>query len=317
MDKPSYPDNYPDKITFGFLTMHDVKDTQSFRNNPVLWISILAGLGLLTALALATDPLGLILDYGHFLVLGLAGAIAANSTGAGGGIVFIPAFTSLNIAGENALATSMAIQCFGMTAGSIAWLVALKRHEYGGKDGVTLVRRLLLITVPPAAAGMLIAQHLIPTPPVAVATIFKYFSILFGAMLLFGTLRKPQGHSHGNQRLRRRHVVFIIPCAFVGGMVTAWISVGVGEWLALLLFFLGYPTMISVCIAVCISALTVWAGIGYHASVDGHIVWPIVLFAAPAAMVGGSIARYLARRLGPVRLKVFFSSWILATGLVM
>jgi len=68
------------------------------------------------------NRLQLIVDYSYFLLVGLFGAIVANSTGAGGGIVFIPFFTSLGIEGSQALGTSILIQCFGMTAGAVSWL---------------------------------------------------------------------------------------------------------------------------------------------------------------------------------------------------
>ena len=53
-------------------------------------------------------------DFGFFFLLGILGAVVANSTGAGGGIIFIPSFTALGLAGNEALGTSILIQCFGL-----------------------------------------------------------------------------------------------------------------------------------------------------------------------------------------------------------
>lgn len=268
------------------------------------------------SVSLSPEPFALVSGYWHFALLGVGGAIAANSTGAGGGIVFIPAFTSIGVDSVSALGTSIAIQCFGMTAGSISWLLSIHRGEHGGREVITLTRRTLVLSGLSAAAGMLSGQYLLPEPALPVTTIFKYFSIAFGVLLLLVTLRRnPSRHTRYN--LRRRDVPLVVLTCFLGGAVTSWISVGAGEWVALLLFFLRYPTMVSVCVAVCISSWSVLVGVPYHIFIAHSISWQILLFAAPAAVVGGSIARYLAERLGPVRLKVFFAAWILATGLAM
>ncbi len=260
------------------------------------------------------NPLDFITKYGYFFPLGLAGAIAANSTGAGGGIVFIPAFTSLGISGNNALGTSIAIQCFGMTAGSISWLLSIHRHQHGGYQVVKLTHRLLFISGTSSILGILSAQYLFPPPVWNIETIFRYFSIVFGIVLLIVTLRKVK---HTRYIIRKHDIPLIIIVCYIGGLVTSWISIGVGEWLAIVLFFLGYPTMVVVCVAVCVSSVTVLSGIPYHLFISDTVVWQIVLFAAPAAIIGGSVARSLSEKLGPVRLKIFFAAWILATGLAM
>lgn len=118
--------------------------------------------------------------------MGVIGAIVANSTGAGGGIVFIPAFTSLGVAGIHALGTSLAIQSFGMTAGSISWLRSIHRQRYEGKNIIPLTYHLLSFAGASAIAGMLSAQYLLPPPSWPITTIFKYFSIIFGLILLGG-----------------------------------------------------------------------------------------------------------------------------------
>ena len=277
-------------------------------------------LGLLTPILISfffiSHPLELISGYGHFFFLGVAGAIVANATGAGGGIVFIPAFTSLGIAGVHALGTSLAIQSFGMTAGSVSWLTAIHKHRYGGSRTITLTYHLLSIAGTAAITGMLSAQYLFPPPSWPIAAIFKYFSIIFGLILLVVTLRRHR-QRHTLYLVRRGHIPLIIITCYGGGLVTGWISVGAGEWLAILLFFLGYPTNVIIATAVIISSLTVLSGIPYHLLIANSISWKILLFAAPAAVLGGSIARLLAERLGPVRLKIFFAAWILATGLAM
>jgi uncharacterized membrane protein YfcA len=262
------------------------------------------------------NPADLLTGYWYFFFLGISGAIVANSTGAGGGVVFIPAFTSLGIDAAGALGTSIAIQCFGMTAGSISWLISIHHGEHGGKPVVKLTHKLLLYSGTSAVTGMLCGQYLLPSLAAEITVIFKYFSILFGFLLLLVTLRKNR-HQHTRYYIRKIDVPLVIITCFIGGVVTSWISVGAGEFVALLLFLLGYPTMVSVCIAVCISSLTVLSGIPYHLFYADTVSWEILLFAAPAAIIGGSIARYLAERLGATRLKIFFATWILATGLAM
>ena len=264
---------------------------------------------------LIENPLQLILEYGQFFFLGLGGAIIANSTGAGGGIVFIPAFTSMGVVGISALGTSLAIQCFGMTAGSLSWLYAMHNKNYGGQQTIQLTYKLLLLAGITCTLGMLCAQYLLVVPSWPIETIFKYFSILFGAALLFAIVKRKD--IVRIDHLRRRDIPLIAIVCFLGGIITSWISIGAGEWLAILLFFLGYPTMVVVCVAVCISSMVVLVGIPYHIWIVDSISWQILLFAAPAAIIGGSIARLLSERLGPVRLKVFFSIWVLATGLFM
>ena len=252
------------------------------------------------------NPIQLISEYGQFFFLGLAGAIVANSTGAGGGIVFIPAFTSMGVIGVSALGTSLAIQCFGMTAGSLSWLYSMYSQRLDGKGALQLIYQLLVLSGISAVLGMLSAQYYFSPPVWPIEEIFKYFSIFFGIVLLFAILRRNKNKQTHN-RLRRRDIPVITIVCFLGGVITSWISIGAGEWLAILLFFLGYPTMAVVCVAVCISSIVVLAGIPYHIWVVDSISWQILLFAAPAAILGGSIARLLSERLGPVRLKIFFS----------
>jgi len=261
-------------------------------------------------------PLEVLRSYWHFFFLGIGGAVAANATGAGGGIAFIPAFTALEIHEQTALGTSIAIQCFGMTVGSISWLLAMKSAKHQHEKVTTLIYQLIFYSGFSSVLGMLAGQYLLPAPDFPVASIFRIFSILFGLALLYISLRKHPSQ-HTRYILRPVDVFLVTLVGFAGGAVTSWISIGAGEWIALLLIFLGYPTMVSVCVAVCITALTVLAGIPFHLLVTQTISWEILLFAAPAAMLGASFAHALAHRLGPMRLKIFFSVWVLATGVAM
>lgn len=267
-------------------------------------------------LLMQTDTQQLLAGYSHFFILGLIGAIVANSTGSGGGIVFIPFFDALGLSSNQAVGTSMLIQCFGMTMGSLAWLTSMHRTRHKLDSRLPLLRRLLVVAGPATIVGVLAGQYLLPEPPLAMTTIFRGFSILFGLVLLFitfSTLKRCAGHSH----LSPQHALLVVLVCLAGGVVTAWISIGVGEWIALLLLFSRFPTMIAVSVGVCMSSVAVLTGAWYHISIINSVNWEIVLFAAPAAMIGGVIARALAVRLGPRRLKIFLASWILASGIMM
>jgi len=75
--------------------------------------------------------------------------------------------------------------------------------------------------------------------------------------------------------------------------------------------------MLAVSAGVCMSAIAVLTAAHHEIFTARSVVWEIVLFAAPAAAIGGMFARFLAFKLGPARLKVFLATWILATGLAM
>ena len=159
-------------------TPEPLANKPSFPWRKALYTAALALLIPLIILAVfVEDPIELILGYGQFFLLGLAGAIVANSTGAGGGVVFIPAFTSMGVVGVSALGTSLAIQSFGMTAGSISWLHSIYTHQHGGKQAVKLTHRLLLLAGLSSVAGMLSAQYLFAAPTWPVDAIFKVFTL--------------------------------------------------------------------------------------------------------------------------------------------
>jgi uncharacterized membrane protein YfcA len=71
----------------------------------------------------------------------------------------------------------------------------------------------------------------------------------------------------------------------------------------------------SVAAAVCVSAISVWSGIAFH-TMQHHVVWDVIIFAGPAAVVGGTLAKRLAVWLPARQLKLFFSCWVLLMGVV-
>ncbi|MDX5999093.1 hypothetical protein SIL85_19030 [Shewanella oneidensis] len=75
------------------------------------------------------QPFDLIKKYGKFVFLGITGAIFDNSTGAGGGVIFIPVFSSLDFTEAQSVSTSFMIQCFGMTADALSWSRYYQLHH--------------------------------------------------------------------------------------------------------------------------------------------------------------------------------------------
>jgi len=69
-------------------------------------------------------------------------------------------------------------------------------------------------------------------------------------------------------------------------------------------------------IAVVVSAISVIVALPYYIVIGDTINLSILLFAGPAAMIGGFIARHLAMAISPMRLKIVLSSWIIFSGFV-
>ncbi len=256
-------------------------------------------------------------EFGHFFLLGIGGAIVANATGAGGGIVFIPAFSTLGLSQSEALSTSIMIQCFGMTAGTISWFISLKSRVTIYQRYRHFLVRAILTAGLSSVTGVVVSQLWLRSEiTVSMLTVFSVLSILFGLILLFSNLY-PGAKTFPKAVMTAPYYFLMIPLCFVGGVITSVISIGVGEILLILLFLCKYPVHVSICVAVCVSAITVICCAPYQMIAEQTVVWDIVAFAAPAAVAGGILGRYFALLLGASRIKLFCAIWILATGIMI
>ena len=248
-----------------------------------------------------------------FLLLGISGAIFANSTGAGGGVVFIPIFHEMGFSEVQSISSSFAIQCFGMTAGAITWC----RYYFGPTDfNRQLWQNFVPIIVLCSLFSIAGIWHNIGAqlaPPAALHEIFSVFSILLGLSIL-ATIYwlKPGASRH---QLTAVDSLVLAAIAYSGGIITAWLSVGVGEMVAFYLILRRFDVTMAVAAAVVITAITVWSAAPQHLWLDSHVNWQVVAFAGPGAVIGGVLARTLVGYLSARRLKIFFGVWLLIIGL--
>lgn len=256
-------------------------------------------------------------------LVGVGGAIIANTSGTGGGVVFVPVFSmfrewgTLNLSPVEVTAASFLIQCFGMTMGAARWTDRLL-HQHPAdpacvskRDFACICLTVITISLP----VMLLTQRLATFDAHAVLIGFKTFSILFGTALLVTTWTV-------NRNLPERHRlepvdVFVVAfLAIPGGFVTAFFSVGIGELVALYLFTRHYPVLLSTGAATVISAVSVLSGSLWHVEAE-TVPWEVVLLAGPGALIGGFLARPIALRLGSLRLKTLDGLWIVGSSLYL
>ena len=257
--------------------------------------------------------------------VGVIGAIIANTSGTGGGVVFVPVFNALRewdvmtLQPLQVVAVSMGIQSFGMTMGALRWTDRLYHqpppdalHAYVRvRDFFTVALAVLLLSLP----AMLLTQRYTSLDQNAVLMGYKGFSILLGISLIVSTwtvnLARPE-----RARLERIDLAVLLLLAIPGGILTALFSVGVGELVALYLFIRHYPVLLCTGAACLISSISAIAGSIWHIGA-GTVQWEVVLLAAPGAMLGGFLARPIALWLGARRLKTLDGSWIVLSALYL
>ena len=273
------------------------------------------------------DSFQIIFDYIGFLFLGIAGAIFANATGAGGGVVFVPFFKQIDMQNTAIIATSFAIQCCGMTAGAITWhnhrkSLVLNRYAIKGETSHNVgqwsyVNKGLLTTVPLSILGIVTAQFILSEYTQQMQTslhlAFGVFSILL-AFAIYASIPLLQKQESA-KLLLPIDVLCLGIIAFLGGIVTAWLSVGVGELVAVYLILRGFNVTSAIASAVILSAFTVWSAVIYHLVVSQAIYWNVLLFAGAGAIIGGIIAKKMVLYFPVVKIKVFFATWILIMGI--
>ncbi len=279
-----------------------------FRIPLPIWLAILSLLYL--NISIVVKPVNELTEYWHFVLLGITAATFANSTGAGGGVVFIPAFQTLGFSSLQSLGTSLAIQCFGMSAGSIVWLSRLHKIEV-----LKLILKIVFISAAFSVFGILLTQYYLTKTTFDIEIAFKWFSIFFGIILLIRIIFFDNNAPLNT--LTKADLFLIAILSFFGGIITAWISVGVGEILALYLIFRKFRIEYAVAAAVFVTAISVIFAVPFHISSVKSIDWLVVLFSASGAVIGGAIAPFIAHWLGGMRLKILISFWILIAGIAI
>lgn len=257
--------------------------------------------------------------------VGVVGAIIANTSGTGGGVVFVPVFNAarewgvMDLEPLQVVGVSMAIQSFGMTMGALRWIDRLHHqpkpeplHAYvRPRDFFTVALAVLSLSLP----AMLLTQWLTDFNQQAVLFAYKGFSILLGIALILSTwtvnLARPE-----KRRLERFDLIVLLFLAIPGGAITALFSVGIGELVALYLFIRHYPVLLCTGAACLISSISVISGLIWHVEV-GNIQWEVVLLAGPAAALGGFLARPIALWLGARRLKTLDGGWIVLSSVYL
>lgn len=250
----------------------------------------------------------------HFFFVGILAATVANSTGAGGGIVFLPVFSLLGLSVAESLATSFAIQCFGMTAGALTWLRHLARDAIRDVQSESF-RMVFLVGASGSLAGLKLAQEFLPDPGVQIEWFFSSFSFLVGVTILVRTIGGDQVNGRRDQAIGFAGLTGVAATALVGGAITAWLSVGVGEMLAIYLIALGFRINLAVAVAVCVTSVTVITAIPFYFATP-LVVLDVLVFAAPGALIGGTLAKRVALFLGARRLKLGMALWIILTAIV-
>ena len=257
--------------------------------------------------------------------VGVVGAIIANTSGTGGGVVFVPVFNGLSALGVMSLgplqvvAVSMGIQSFGMSMGALRWTDRLLHQPEPAplearvrpRDFATVVAAVLALSLP----ALLWTQRATAFDQHAVLMGYKLFSIALGLALIAATWTVNRTRPE-RARLERVDLAVLLLLAVPGGAITALFSVGIGELVALYLFIRHYPILLATGAACAISAVSVIAGSLWHVGA-GTIQWEVVLLAAPGAMLGGFLARPIALWLGARRLKTLDGAWIVLSALYL
>lgn len=270
-----------------------------------------------------------------FFPVGILGAIIANATGTGGGVVFVPVFTALQdgsimippdlvqlatLKPEESVAVSFTIQCFGMSVGALTWAHAIFVKDSLAWDEKVSSQTLAALTFAPLATGipaLLLTQAFVEVEGDRLIVWFKFFSLALGiTLLIFTWIQRRQAAKDRKLVATPGEIWVLMGLGLLGGTVTALFSVGIGEFLAIYLILRRFPTKVAIAVAVWVSVVSVIVGVwdGYF---NDLVRLEIALIAVPGAMVGGFLAKGIASLLGSLWLKTLASIWIIASSVYL
>lgn len=218
-------------------------------------------------------------------VVAFVGAVLANATAVGGGVVFLPFFALFYAyPSEIALKLALSTQAFGMTSGAFSW------------DRRLIIKQHLVAACAASGTGMVLGTYLVTPSGAEVNLVFGVVSCVIGLALLveIAFAGKRIGNTHS--RTQKQRWLFALVC-IVGGVITAWVSIGIGEIVALWMLC-KWRYSISQSIATGVAALAFCSVLGFAFHIQlGEIPWNMLLFTAPGVILGGRVGAALGKRM--------------------
>ena len=218
--------------------------------------------------------------------LAFLAAAFANATAIGGGFVFIPLFIfGFGMAPQIALKLSLGTQSFGMSAGAIGWSRQFIEPRY------------LLLSLLGSGVGMGLGTFQWVASPLQIKAVFGWVSIAIAGVM---ALEMKVGKSGGAERVQTHRpaeqMAFLL-ASFGGGIITAWVSLGIGEVVALWLLFV-HRLRIETAIGTGVAALALSSILGFlFHGWDPDFPWVVLAFTVPGVLFGGYFGGKGGRRL--------------------
>ena len=247
--------------------MNNVISNQSVTK---VWLKILIAI-LLVALGSFVFGSKILLTMVAFIA-----ASVANATAIGGGFLFMPLFIFVyQLTPPLALKLSIATQAFGMTSGALTW-----GRKYIDKSA-------FFIASTASIFGVWLATYVLAVPSGYIKPLFAVFSLgVFFALVLEIRLKVTDPQVKANFSLNRVSVFYGL-LALVGGLVTGWTAIGVGEVVALyLLFFYRLRLDKAIGTGVAVLAVSSIAGFIFHLDLGG-IPLELLMYTVPGVILGG------------------------------
>lgn len=235
-----------------------------------------------------------------YLMAGFLGALVANCTGAGGGVIFIPLFSLLGLPGPVAISTSLHIQSLGMTTGAFSWFFKQRESRW-------VHVRMALFCALFALAGAYLAKTFFVLDDSYTLLFFGIMSVGVG---VFSLVIKPRDSV---PPLLPWHYFLLACLSVAGGVITMNLSIGIGELVYIALIYIGWPVRRAIATAVMATAMTVLGSLLWI-RVETSPVASMVLMIGLGAIGGGSIASLVVRRFGDRKVKRGCAAIIILTG---
>ena len=242
------------------------------------WL-ILIAVSMLWALVFALSfdqPAELFAKNWPIIVIAFFSAMVANATAVGGGFIFLPLFSFMyDLSAIQSLKLALSTQAFGMTSGALSW----PRH--------LIIWRYALFASLASGLGMVLGTFIWQPSNDLIHVYFGYASIVVGIILIVEALqRKSEDNTAYSISSKTEKAIFFMIC-LGGGLITAWVSIGIGEIVAMwMLFRARYSIASSVATGVVVLALCSLLGFAFHITLGG-IAWEYLAFTSIGVMFGG------------------------------